>query len=401
MEEDKRKRSLNYKADIQYQEDYSTLYEGQKSYEDTSSNKPTTDNIEYNDSIPNNIQNNINAIVQLMPLFDDRVQTVVNQVFKPVFNDWYKNIKDKKYPIYIPDIIEPEWIPRDPIITDKEYNPPIIGGQPPSEDYPPSGGGDDGGGGGGGGGNDDPITYPPDNKKPDPIIYTPPIDTYVPPNDIKDEDDILNPSEDDELFTPSYPKKIIYTDNDPVKIIELEFDKNILDLYEYYTSKLRETLSNYSFNLLSAMTSVESKEDAQFLFDNISLSNSKVIDNLKHLSDSGVRSELNGDMKLSFCENVFKLENSLYHMKNFKAIYELRLRYAKEIKYTDGSKESSMSNRVLDGMAQTYNAKYDVAYINLYKYLNSSVETLSDTFATLLVGMKSKETIIKKGGLNK
>ena len=46
MEEDKRKRSLNYKADIQYQEDYSTLYEGQKSYEDASSNKPTTDNIE-------------------------------------------------------------------------------------------------------------------------------------------------------------------------------------------------------------------------------------------------------------------------------------------------------------------------------------------------------------------
>ena len=101
MEEDKRKRSLNYKADIQYQEDYSTLYEGQKLYKDTSFNRPTADNIEYNDSIPNNIQNNINAIVQLMPLFDDRVQTVVNQVFKPVFNDWYKNIKDKKYPIYI------------------------------------------------------------------------------------------------------------------------------------------------------------------------------------------------------------------------------------------------------------------------------------------------------------
>jgi hypothetical protein len=136
MEEDKRKRSLNYKADIQYQEDYSTLYEGQKPYEDTSSNKPTTDNIEYNDSIPNNIQNNIDAIVQLMPLFDDRIQTVVNQVFKPVFNDWYKNIKDKKYPTYIPDVKEPEWIPRPPGM----YNPPIIGGPPEGGDDPPEGG---------------------------------------------------------------------------------------------------------------------------------------------------------------------------------------------------------------------------------------------------------------------
>ena len=56
---------------------------------------------------------------------------------------------------------------------------------------------------------------------------------------------------------------------------------------------------------------------------------------------------------------------------------------------------------MLKGMLELYNSKYDNAYINLYKYLNSSLDVLEDVMRTLITGLKSKETIIKKGGVNK
>jgi hypothetical protein len=98
---------------------------------------------------------------------------------------------------------------------------------------------------------------------------------------------------------------------------------------------------------------------------------------------------------------MFPLENTLYHNKSFKTCYELRLRYAQIEKQTDVDRYSSDSNTILRGMKKVYDKKYDTAYINLYKYLNSSVRVLDDTLCTLLDGIKTKYTLIQKGGYNK
>jgi hypothetical protein len=123
--------------------------------------------------------------------------------------------------------------------------------------------------------------------------------------------------------------------------------------------------------------------------------------NLKHLADAAVRYEIIGRNKLNFYTNMFSLESTLYHMKNFKAAYELRLRYEKEEMYDSENNENSMSNRMLTGSRENYNKKYDNAYINLYKYLNSSISVLTDVTNAHALSIKAKETLYKKGGTTK
>jgi hypothetical protein len=88
-------------------------------------------------------------------------------------------------------------------------------------------------------------------------------------------------------------------------------------------------------------------------------------------------------------------------MKSFKAAYELRLRYEKEQMSASNTQADTMSNRMLTGLREDTNKKYDNAYINLYKYLNSSTAVLDDVLNTNLVSIKAKETLLKKGGTNK
>ena len=106
-------------------------------------------------------------------------------------------------------------------------------------------------------------------------------------------------------------------------------------------------------------------------------------------------------LKLNFMSNAFPAEQTLFHLKNFKAVYLLRKRYA-EIDDIDGSnKIDAMSNNILKGMKLSYDQKYDVAYMNLYKYLNSSLDILEDALNTELAGLRAKRTLIEKGGIKR
>jgi hypothetical protein len=126
-----------------------------------------------------------------------------------------------------------------------------------------------------------------------------------------------------------------------------------------------------------------------------------VAEDLRHLVDTALRGEVNGNLKLSFFSNNFSLESTLYHLKDFKMASELRIRYEKENMSKDGTEQGSISDRVLMGLRTTYDKKYDTAYINLYKYLNSSTIVLNDVFNILLMGVQAKETYARKGGFNK
>jgi hypothetical protein len=182
----------------------------------------------------------------------------------------------------------------------------------------------------------------------------------------------------------------------------MEYIKNIYDLYSYYTDRLQGVIGRFINGLFVAYMGTESDAQLAFINNKISMSDVEGIDkDLKHIIDACLRSEIIGSNKISFCENMFSLESSLYHCKNFKASYELRLRYAEIEKQKGSDKYSSDSNTILRGMEKIYDKKYDNAYINLYKYLNSSTQVLEDSFNTLIDGLLSKNTLIKKGGYNK
>ena len=171
---DENKRKINYQPNIEYTEDYYSNYNDVK----TDRNIPielTPDDGSINETITNNIQDNIDNLISMIPILPVQLQTVVNQVFKPIFNDWYNGLNKKNYPSYIPD--------DGTIITPK----------PPSYPGDTGGGGVEGGDGGSGGGYTDgyqePIwpTPPPNPPIHEPIIYTPdPGNPIIPEPTIKD-----------------------------------------------------------------------------------------------------------------------------------------------------------------------------------------------------------------------
>ena len=221
----------------------------------------------------------------------------------------------------------------------------------------------------------------------------------TPPTNIK------NPENDDDLFAPAASKKYDYRDltkEEKIQMAELEFIKNIADVYSYYTFRLKKTVSDYYTQLLALCGSNIGTADLDFLVGTITQEEADAISGaVRHLMDMALRFEVIGGLKVLFSKNMFSLESTLYHLKNLKTTQELRLRYIKTDRLPDDSRENSLSNRMLKGMLELYNSKYDNAYINLYKYLNSSLDVLEDVMRTLITGLKSKETIIKKGGVNK
>ena len=294
---------------------------------------------------------------------------------------------------------DPESDPNDPDDPNKVPKDPWYPGILPPGPLPPikndgsgdgSGGNNDGGGGGG------------DNG------YRPPGDTIYPgiiplvPDMNPDDYPVTNNPEidnEDDLFTPATSKKYVYEDIDPIEIVKLEFDKNVLDLYEYYTNRLKKVLGDYYTQILELAGTQLSSNAMDFMLNPITFEQANVIETLRHVMDSALRGEVMGDLKIEFSLSMFSLESSLYHMKNMKVVFELRLRYAEAKKAKNENKTDSLMNRILDALRTTYDAKYDNAYINWYKYLNSSLEVLADIMRTVLTCLRSKATIIKKGGI--
>ena len=396
---DDNKRKLGYEPDIQYEEDYYSS--GAIKPEDGTS---SLDNDDIDNSMMDNVQDNIDSLVNSIPLLPLELQTAINQVFKPIFNDWYSNIKGNNYPTRIPT-------PGNTIIKPKD---------PGNDPFDPGGGGPGDGGGDPGGGGGDPEGGDPGNINPTPYYpWNPPSITFPDPDDPKIftpewKEPVIKPDPmeiekelpiDDDLFAPSSPFTVEYEEIDPIELIEMEHIRNIVDLYNYYTKKLKELVNRFLLNCLTSIISANNetgKSDSErFLLGNLTLGDTEVKDNLRHLVDMGIRGEVNGVFKLNFYLNNFPLENTLYHLKNFRIAKDLRIRYEKEEMMADGTRDGSRSDRTLKGLRQSYDKKYETSYINLYKHVNSSIVILEDVFNTLLLAISSKEILFKKGGTEK
>jgi hypothetical protein len=148
------------------------------------------------------------------------------------------------------------------------------------------------------------------------------------------------------------------------------------------------------------MPNVQKYDAIKFLNNDIDLKASETSKQTRHLIDAALRSEVTGAIKVDFMSNVFTLEGTLFQLKSFKSAYELKLRYESADITNDGSRTDAISNRILEGSRSIYNRKYETAYINLYKYLNSFVQVTEDAFNTICAGVKAKGVYIKKGGIN-
>ena len=139
--------------------------------------------------------------------------------------------------------------------------------------------------------------------------------------------------------------------------------------------------------------------EIKMLLDNILLSSSNVIDNAKHLLDSAVRESIVKNMKLNYFSTMFNAEETIKHLKQLKAMQELRLRYSKIDEIIGDTKTNQMNNNILMASKLIYDRKYEIAYENLYRYLTSSNKILEDTLQTYIQEMKSKQILIERNGI--
>ena len=78
---------------------------------------------------------------------------------------------------------------------------------------------------------------------------------------------------------------------------------------------------------------------------------------------------------------------------------ELRLRYSKIKEVEGNTKTNQNNNNILKASKYAYNRKYEIAYENLYRYLNSSNRVLKDTLQTWIQEIKSKQILIERNGI--
>lgn len=358
MADDKDKKKYSYRPDIEYQDTYESDH-SDKGYKtvDADSTTSDTDSSEVIDNISNTF-NDVTKIIQLLPA---QLQTAINSVYKPVLDAW-NSLGNVSYPTTIPDPDKPKYIIPDPIRIPDPV--PVIPIYPIPPDLPePT---DPGSGGGG----------------------------YVIDND--------------GIWDPDVPMYIQFDPVDPIEIINKEYVKNIADLFNFYVNRLKDILYHYYSEKVAAMFSKKiiagefvdkTKDEIAFLFTPITANCKDVDKENKHLFDAGLAMGEHTLMKLNFMENAFPVDQTLFQLKNFKTIYLLRRRYA-EIESADGSnKINAMSNNILKGMQTSYEQKYDVAFGNLYKYINSSLDILEDVLNTELAGLRAKRTLVEKGGI--
>ncbi len=358
--DDKDKQQYSYRPEIEYQDTYESEH-ANKGYQSVDASDSGDDGLDKD--IIDSISKDFNDVTKIMPLLPADLQTVINGVYRPILDSW-ANLEKPGYPKIIHDPDETRW---------------VIPGRTPGTIDPTK--------------TIDPF-YP---DYPDPTPGTNDIDDYI----VKGGG----------IWDIDFPMGVEFPEVDPIEVIKREYIKNIADLYDFYVNRLKDILYHYYSERLSATfgkkvdkdgkATTKSIREVGFLFAPITDNCGDVEEQHKHLFDASVAMSEKTKLKINFLSNVCPVEQTLFHLKNFGTIQQLRLRYANIDAIADSNRIDAMNNRILKALKTSYDKKYDVAFMDLYKYLNGSLDILEDVINTDLAGLKARRTLIEKGGIKK
>lgn len=195
--------------------------------------------------------------------------------------------------------------------------------------------------------------------------------------------------------SPNWSVEYLFPDLN--EALDKEFNYILTKLVKYYTSSLKDIVNNYFFNIIR-LSSNESKENRDFINNNLEITSNDIVNHCKHLLDISVKDENMAALKTEFLGNSFGIRNSVTHIKSFYVANELRKRYT-NINYSKGqSRSNSTSDQILKALHAQYELQFRSSFENLFRYLDSSLNVTRDIFGLHIQNALSKQTILKKGG---
>jgi cell wall-associated NlpC family hydrolase len=183
----------------------------------------------------------------------------------------------------------------------------------------------------------------------------------------------------------------------PLKVVmEDTFSIDKTEIYKDFINKLRLVIEKYMRELLyiAEAGGFPSYKD---LFYDYSVSSKDLPDNLKHVGDEIIRSQIERSQKSKFFQKIYNIDQTIYHLRSNKISHELRRRYYEENYGKSQSYLETNSNDILRGSRLQYDKKYQQNMYNFYKYLNSSVILVDEVLQTFVKESKGKALLNKEG----
>lgn len=209
------------------------------------------------------------------------------------------------------------------------------------------------------------------------------LDDSIPNSPFRDEEDPIN---------------IEISTNNKTDIIKKEYEYDLVSIIDDYIDKLDKALNDYLQNMLTLITG-ESTDLFSKLLNKYNINTSTISTNYKHLSDLIIRSQISRNMKAKMYNKLFNIDKTITHIRMCKVGVQQRLRYYEASYSTKKSLDDTVGNKFLEASRKQYDQKYNENFINLYKYLNSSVMVLTECMNQFINEAHAKIILHKKEGV--
>ena len=193
------------------------------------------------------------------------------------------------------------------------------------------------------------------------------------------------------------PFEIIVSNNNKTDVIEDQYNYDMISIINDYLNKLNDVTMKYVNSLAPSLKTVSNDMFLKILNDYTG-STENVSANYKHLSDLIIKSQVGRNLKTQFYSKMFNVDKTITHIRACKIVVEQQKRYY-EAQYDNGtSYHTAINNRLLENSRLIYDVKYKENFLNLYKYLNSSVIVLNECVQMLINEAQAKIILLEKEG---
>lgn len=250
----------------------------------------------------------------------------------------------------------------------------------------------------------------PDNIDPptsgEPVIVGPTIPT--PPTYPEDET-IESNDEDPTIEGGDYTAPEDPFDRDEPQItietVEIDASKKIEEEYLYdlssiiadYIDKLKESINKYTENILVSYGSISSNVFEKLLYVYQVKTDDVTTDN-KHLSDSIIKNQISRINKERLYLKIFDIDETISHIRKCKSGMKQRIRYYESNYKEEKTFNQIVSNKMLGQNRLIADRRYKENFINLYKYLNSSVILLNECVNMVINEIQAKIILLEEEG---